>query len=107
MKSWENLFKWWNMGNCDIVSLDDILDHKGKSSFNKKQQSIWQAVCWLMLYLVWGARNKRVFENKVPNLSTLCDELQIVSFNWASKRVKGAITSWMDWCSDPARACKV
>ncbi|GKB03950.1 RNA-directed DNA polymerase, eukaryota, reverse transcriptase zinc-binding domain protein [Tanacetum coccineum] len=32
MKCWESVFKWQNMGNCDIVSLDDILDHKGKSS---------------------------------------------------------------------------
>ena len=94
------------MGPYNINSLEDILDHKGQNNFNKKQKVIWQAVCWSMLYHIWGARNKRVFENKISNLTTICDEVQLSSFFWVSNRAKGSISSWLDWCADPTQACK-
>ena len=105
--NWKKVFKWWKLGVFEVDTVDDILAHNGRNNFSKKQQFIWQAVCWTMLYLVWCARNKRAYENKVSNLTTLCDELQVVSYNWLSTRLKGSSVSWLDWCSDPISACKV
>ena len=104
---WEKVFKWWKLENFNVGSIDDIINHIGHDTLNKKQKTIWQAVCWSMLYLVWGFRNKRIFENKVSNLTTICDELQVLTFYWVSHRAKGTIKSWRDWCSNPVIACKV
>ena len=106
VEGWNKVFKWWNMGNFNIGSVQDIISHNGNNSLNLKQKVIWQVVCWSMLYLVWCSRNKRVFENKVSNLTTICDELQVVTFFWIANRSRGAISSWFDWCSDPSKACK-
>ncbi|GKC74702.1 RNA-directed DNA polymerase, eukaryota, reverse transcriptase zinc-binding domain protein [Tanacetum coccineum] len=107
LDGWKKVFKWWKMDSFNVRSIDDIINHTGRDTFNKKQRSIWQAVCWSMLHLLWHFRNNRIFENKVSNLTTVCDELQVLTFYWVSHRAKGAITSWIDWCSDPVTACKV
>ena len=95
------------MGTFNIGSLQDIIEHKGLPNFHKKQRTVWQAVCWVMLYMIWNARNKRVFENRASNMSTICDEVQILSFHWISHRAKETISSWIEWCSDPIKACKL
>ena len=106
VEGWKKVFKWWKLGSFDVQDVEDILCHKGRVNFHKKQRTIWQAVCWSMLYIIWSSRNKRVFENKVSNLMTICDELQVLSYYWITIRAKGSISSWVEWSSDPVKACK-
>ena len=36
--------------------------------------------------IMCGVQETKVYENKVSNLTTLSDELQVVSYNWLSAR---------------------
>ncbi|GJS75835.1 RNA-directed DNA polymerase, eukaryota, reverse transcriptase zinc-binding domain protein [Tanacetum coccineum] len=103
---WEKVFKWWKMGNFNVGSMGDIINHIGQNNYNAMQKKCWQAVCWGMLYVIWCIRNKRVFQNKISNLTTICDEVQVLVYFWISHRAKGKITSWNDWCIDPVNASK-
>lgn len=105
-EGWRKVLDWWKMSNVSFGSVDEVINYKGLLQFNKKQKTVWKAVVWSTLYNIWRARNKRVFENKLTNLSTICDEVQVMSFFWIDNRVKGTISSWLEWVADPARACK-
>lgn len=94
------------MGSFNIDSIEDFLTYKGLNNFNNVRKEVWEAICWSVLYLALSARNKRVFENKISNLSNICDELQVLSFLWVSNRAKGSVSYWVEWCSDPSIACK-
>ncbi|GJS11485.1 RNA-directed DNA polymerase, eukaryota, reverse transcriptase zinc-binding domain protein [Tanacetum coccineum] len=103
---WEKVFKWWNMGNFNVGSVGDIINYNGQNNYNAMQKKCWQAVCWGMLYVIWCIRNKRVFQNKISNLATICDEVQVLVYFWISHRAKGKIASWIEWCIDPVNASK-
>ena len=85
---WERVFKWWNMGNFNVGSIGDIINHAGHNKYNVVQKKCRQAVCRAMLYLVWCRRNKRVFQNKILSLSTICDEVQVLVYFWILQKGK-------------------
>lgn len=41
------------------------------------------------------------------NITTICDELQTLSYFWASSRTKGSISSWLEWCSIPLKFARL
>ena len=101
VNGWGSIFKWWKMSHFNLGSKDGIIIHKGHGNFN---------------YISFGKRYvdgcytflKRKFENRMTNLSTIYDELQIrcvffLVIEWA----KGVATSWLDWCSSPYNAPRV
>lgn len=61
---WARIFKWWNLGNFNCGTIDDVLSHEGKREFSSKLILVWQVVVWSTIYLIWGIRNKVVFKNR-------------------------------------------
>ena len=59
-----------------------------------------------MLYMVWVARNKRVFENKVSNCTTICDEVQMLSFFWITSIEQKELSLHGFNVFGPVMACK-
>ncbi|XP_071719087.1 uncharacterized protein [Rutidosis leptorrhynchoides] len=99
---WKNVFKWWNLGSFNVVSLDDIFklsDSGSNSSFGK---SIWQATRWICTYLIWKNRNNLVFRNKKWNVPMFLNEIQLKSFEWLSLRSRKSNLDWHVWLSNPS-----
>ncbi|GJU89341.1 hypothetical protein Tco_1301764 [Tanacetum coccineum] len=62
----------------------------------------WEAVIWTSLYLIWKARNNKVFRDKEMSAVDLVFEIQLTSFFWVSHRCNSLEYTWVDWCNGPS-----
>ena len=97
---WSSICAWWNIGSFVGSSVDDVLNLTGIGS--TKLRLYWQAVIWTSLYLIWKARNNKVFQAKQMSVANLVFEIQLTSFFWVSHRCSSFEHSWVDWCKGPA-----
>ena len=67
------------MGLYIIDSLENIIDYQGLNNFNKKQND---SMASSVLVNVRSYIHKRVLENKIYNLTTICDEVQLFFFRY-------------------------
>ena len=93
---WSKIFMWWNLGCFNGSSISEILSDDGLVS--SKLKGVWQAVSWSALYLIWKARNSKVFQSKEMVVDDLFFEIQLTSFFWISHRFKKLGIRWVDWC---------
>lgn len=103
---WQQIFSWWNMGNFNMLSISDIINHEGHSNFDNNQKLSWQAVLWSIMYLIWNIRDKVVFKNSAISHQLIGDEVQMLLYFWMIHRSKGSISSLVEWQTNPAEACK-
>ncbi|PWA38459.1 Endonuclease/exonuclease/phosphatase [Artemisia annua] len=71
---WSKICLWWNIGRFNGSSLSDILSSYGLVS--SKLESVWQAVIWSSFYLIWKARNSKVFRSKEMVVADMFFEIQ-------------------------------
>ncbi|XP_071729150.1 uncharacterized protein [Rutidosis leptorrhynchoides] len=97
---WAKVLKWWGY-NSVIFGFEDIFNGTfgGVAQDHKKNQ--WQAVCWVVCYILWKNRNAKVFKNKLETGPSLFSEVQVLSYDWISRRCKGHIMDWLQWFSHP------
>nr|GEW04608.1 glycerol-3-phosphate acyltransferase 1 [Tanacetum cinerariifolium] len=70
--------------HCSFVasSVQDVLNLAGFGP--SKLRLYWEAVIWASLYLIWNARNNKVFRDKEMSATDLVFEIQLTSFFWVS-----------------------
>ncbi|GJS39203.1 putative RNA-directed DNA polymerase [Tanacetum coccineum] len=93
---WSKIFLWWGIGCFNGSSLSDILSSHGLVS--SKLESVWQAVIRSSLYLIWKARNSKIFKSKEMVVADIYFEIQLISFFWISHRFKKLGICCVDWC---------
>ncbi|GJX02450.1 putative RNA-directed DNA polymerase, eukaryota, reverse transcriptase zinc-binding domain protein [Tanacetum coccineum] len=59
---WSSMCAWWNIGSFVASSVQDVLNLAGFGP--SKLRLYWEAVIWASLYLIWKARNNKVFRDK-------------------------------------------
>jgi len=63
---------------------------------------IWHATIWL----IWKARNDKIFNTKDMEVSKLVEDIKVLSWRWPLTRVKSNACLFYEWCWDPM-ACLV
>ncbi|GJR97831.1 RNA-directed DNA polymerase, eukaryota, reverse transcriptase zinc-binding domain protein [Tanacetum coccineum] len=96
---WSNICAWWNIGSFVASSVQDVLNLAGFGP--SKLRLYWEAVIWASLYLIWKARNNKVFRDKEMSAADLVFEIQLTSFFWVSHRCNSFEYTWVDWCNGP------
>ncbi|XP_071708833.1 uncharacterized protein [Rutidosis leptorrhynchoides] len=86
---WSRVFKWWGFGNLANPGLNDILRGKAPQNMSSLGSKIWQAVEWVCAYTIWKNRNTAVFKNKSSCAPVILNEIQVLSYDWISGRIKG------------------
>ncbi|XP_071688108.1 uncharacterized protein [Rutidosis leptorrhynchoides] len=77
--TWSKVLHWWGYDST-IFSYGDIFSGTfGNLAYDSKR-TFWQAVCWVVCYTLWKNRNVKVFKNKIETVSSLVNEIQILSF---------------------------
>ncbi|XP_071715076.1 uncharacterized protein [Rutidosis leptorrhynchoides] len=89
---WVRDLNWWNRGNITSFSLNELI---------REDNIIWKAVIWVTSYLIRKNRNNKVFKNKCWNGPVELNEIQVCSFDWISRRIKGIHFDWRVWLTNP------
>ncbi|GJS54723.1 Sn1-specific diacylglycerol lipase beta [Tanacetum coccineum] len=74
-------------------SVQDVLNLAGFGPSNLCLY--WEAVIWASLYLIWKARNNKVFRDKEMSAADLVFEIQLTSFFWVSHRCNSFEYTWV------------
>lgn len=85
------------LGQVNIGSTQELLLHKGQSGFSNRKKSIWQAVIWSALYIIWSHRNSIVFKSRTDVVPDMFGEIQVRAFEWVYARTKKDLLNWDDW----------
>ncbi|XP_071718269.1 uncharacterized protein [Rutidosis leptorrhynchoides] len=80
---WNRIFKWWSRGNFNYFSISELLSDSPSGA-----PSIWLAVIWISAYFIWKNRNNMVFHGKSWNAPVALNEIQVITFDWISRRAK-------------------
>ncbi|XP_071709258.1 uncharacterized protein [Rutidosis leptorrhynchoides] len=98
---WSRVYKWWNLGNFSSFSISELLRDNNMQIGSSVSSKIWQAVVWFTSYLIWKNHNNKVFRDKCWSAPVALNEIQILTFDWISRRVKGYKIDWNVWLSNP------
>ncbi|XP_071695612.1 uncharacterized protein [Rutidosis leptorrhynchoides] len=99
---WVKIFAWWGVSSSLWHSLSEMLQTGAIQQNLDSGALIWQAVIWISCYLIWKNRNQVVFNNKGWCTPNALNEIQIKSFEWVAKRIKGRTLDWHNWFHNPA-----
>ncbi|XP_071735007.1 uncharacterized protein [Rutidosis leptorrhynchoides] len=97
---WAKVLKWWGY-NSALFGYEDIFNGTFGYVAHDHKRNQWQAVCWVVCYILWKNRNAKVFKNKLDTVPSLFNEVQVLSYDWISRRCKGHIMDWLQWFSHP------
>jgi len=68
--------------------------------FRTSMWFIWHAVVWV----IWNARNNRIFNGKTIEMEELVEQIKVTSWHWSMSRLKIATCLYYEWCWNP-RVC--
>ncbi|XP_071708947.1 uncharacterized protein [Rutidosis leptorrhynchoides] len=99
--TWSRVYKWWGLGNYTNLSINETFCGITNVRTLDMGFKIWQAVEWTCGYVLWKNRNNKVFKNKHLCSASVLNEIQVVCFDWISRRVKGVNLDWHRWLISP------
>ncbi|XP_071718232.1 uncharacterized protein [Rutidosis leptorrhynchoides] len=102
MEVWDRVFKWCDMGNLSYFTISEIFSNNGSTSMSGLGKKIWLALLWISAYYIWKNRNSLVFKGKRCIALVVFNEIQLISFEWISTRVKGKSMDWHTWLTNPS-----
>ncbi|XP_071714776.1 uncharacterized protein [Rutidosis leptorrhynchoides] len=102
LEIWERLFRWWGLGSFSSYSLIEIINEDSNISASTHGSKIWQATKWVCAYIIWKNRNNKTFKRKCFIGPVTLSEIQVMSFEWISKRSKLKNLDWLVWLTNPS-----
>ncbi|XP_071715056.1 uncharacterized protein [Rutidosis leptorrhynchoides] len=99
---WGRIFNWWKSGafnNHNIVEL--LRENNVSSSMSSLGNSLWIAIKWIGVYVIWKNRNIKVFGDKSWKIPVALNEIQTLLFDWISNIVTGKKLDQQTWLSNP------
>ena len=101
-KIWELVGKWWKKKIEEVTTIHGILQEE---NISVRDNSVWTAVKWSFLYLIWIHRNTLVFSGVKSNLLDNFLVSQRNVFEWISRRANKWSKGWEEWIADPSTFC--
>lgn len=103
---WDDTFCWLKCQPVSIVNSDGHFSRFCNQVADRKLKriatSIWIGVAWT----IWKCRNETIFDNIVPILHKVPDELKGTLWSWGSVKFPNVKTlSFSAWLSDPLICC--
>ncbi|GJV28835.1 RNA-directed DNA polymerase, eukaryota, reverse transcriptase zinc-binding domain protein [Tanacetum coccineum] len=87
--------RWWDVPFMDINSYGEWRSWIDNVKLPKKNKSMFQGIYFVMWWLLWNFRNKKMFEAKPKSKETFFDEIICSSYYWCRYRCN-TLFSWDD-----------
>jgi hypothetical protein len=103
-KVWSKVFGWLQI---NFITPKNLFDHfvcwsgeVGKKRLRKGYWSAWHATLWV----IWKARNDRIFNNCIKETDEIVEEIKRLSWQWSLTRLKIPLCMYYEWIWNP-RGC--
>ncbi|GKV05586.1 hypothetical protein SLEP1_g17582 [Rubroshorea leprosula] len=98
---WKACTKWWGVKIVLQKECWPTFQHLGAWTKKTYKKEGWDCIWNAMLWTVWMARNKKIFDNAEVNLIKLFDLIQLRSFTWIKARKPKCYFHLSDWLINP------
>ncbi|KAL4591708.1 hypothetical protein LXL04_004679 [Taraxacum kok-saghyz] len=96
------LWKTWSeLELGGVQNVEQLLHLNHVSCQSPKQKKAIHVVMMVTLWVIWKARNDRIFNNRWSTPGSLLDEIMVQSFLWIKNRGKELQLNWNSWCIFP------
>nr|GEV57212.1 RNA-directed DNA polymerase, eukaryota [Tanacetum cinerariifolium] len=92
--------RWWDISYMDIDSYDNWRNWIDNIKLLYKNKLMLEGIFFVMWWLLWNFRNKKIFEDKAPNKVMFFNDVICKSYYWCQYRSK-KVFSWDDWFKNP------
>ncbi|GJW67512.1 RNA-directed DNA polymerase, eukaryota, reverse transcriptase zinc-binding domain protein [Tanacetum coccineum] len=93
--------RWWDVPFMDINSYGEWRSWIDNVKMPKKNKIMFQGIYFVMWWLLWNFRNKKMFEAKPKSKETFFDEIICSSYYLCRYRCN-TLFSWDDWYKNPS-----
>ncbi|KAJ0428502.1 hypothetical protein HanHA300_Chr17g0646851 [Helianthus annuus] len=101
MGVWDRFSEWLKLPNFFAFSISDLLViHEGAGG-DRQAKEIVRGLVLVTCWVIWKARNNRVFSNGSEDSNDSFGEVRSLGFFWLRCRSKHSSIVWRDWCSYP------
>ena len=107
---WGKIFLWWNFQTSVEINIHALLslvsdksDHK-KKMFHLFQLKCFKAVIFTAAWVIWNARNRKIFSDIDYTIEWCFFEVKRHSFSWILSRRKVNL-NWDEWVANPFISC--
>ena len=106
MGVWWKVMRWWNFS---FVTPLNLFVHwavwngvETRKKLKKVLRLVWHATVWVL----WTARNNRIFNHEVRGTDDLVEEIKLLSWRWALHRLQLSPCLLYEWIWNP-RECSI
>ncbi|GJX93964.1 RNA-directed DNA polymerase, eukaryota, reverse transcriptase zinc-binding domain protein [Tanacetum coccineum] len=92
----QQVSRWWELDFRELHSYDEWLDWMLSIRLSSKLKKVFEGLCYIVWWLIWISRNKKVFGLEKSSYDSIFDETIYRSFYWIRSRSKVRF-SWIDW----------
>ncbi|GKB42223.1 RNA-directed DNA polymerase, eukaryota, reverse transcriptase zinc-binding domain protein, partial [Tanacetum coccineum] len=93
--------RWWDVPFMDFDSYGEWRSWIDNVKMPKKNKNMFEGIFFVMWWLLWNFRNKKMFEDKSYSKASFFDEVICKSYYWCRYRSK-TLFSWDDWFKSPS-----
>ncbi|KAI3497002.1 hypothetical protein L1887_39382 [Cichorium endivia] len=95
------VFKWCRC-QCHVVdSITGLLNYAAMWGNCVKKKNLILCIVYCTFWLIWKARNDRIFNKVSITPPRLADNIMACSFQWFNHRSRKGVCNWNSWCRDP------
>ena len=98
---WQGVLVWWEKILLIPPNLFILWESWCGGERNKRTRNglrvIWHTTIWVL----WKARNERVFNNHITEVAEMVDEITVLSWRWSLDRILMSPCLYYEWCWNP------
>ena len=98
---WSVWITWSELDLRGVQNVEQLLHLSHVSCQSPKQKKVMHAVMMVTLWVIWKARNDRIFNNRWSTPGSLLDKIKAQLFLWIKNRGKELHLNWISWCTFP------
>jgi len=101
---WQHIRSWIGVSGVDPLNLSDHFSQFIHYSGSSKTRRLFLQLLWLLcVWLIWGERNNRIFNNVETPIIQLLDKVKFHSLWWLKAGNITFVYGSQSWWSDPMR----
>ena len=101
MSVWRGLMNWLDLDFLIPPNLFFLCQCWDDWERNKKiRHGLW-LIQHAAVWVIWRARNCRIFNNKIWNVVDIVEEVKVLFWRWTFNRIEILICMYYEWCWNP------
>ena len=98
---WSAIGSWCGLNSIVAFDNRDLLELYKQAAGGKDGRNLVHGIVIIVFWVLWGARNDKVFHRKNPKVFEVVSSVKSLAFLWFKSRSRFKNLLWKDWVVNP------